>query len=346
MTCIFTRYGGYLIVPLLLTFAASFRCSADSGGAGSAAIFTTTDQNPFIQIHTLPWPVEPVPVMAGAWGLSWALDIANNSISDESSDGEQAIIDGETWRVSFRAGYGISEALTIEALIPVVSQQNGILDGFISGWHDLFGLTNSRREEFEDNNLSYLYTDPAGDDVDVQQPGTGIGDIRLSGALRLAGERRSDRQLILRAGLKLPTGDPDRLYGSGGTDLSLQILGTDRRTLSSWDTTLSWMAGMLWLGDGEVLEDRQRDAVAVGSLGLVKPLNERLQLKAQLDAHGSFYDSDLDVIGSSAVQLVIGGGLSIGSNRWLDFGIVENLSQAASDTTPDFVVHIAVHTLL
>lgn len=316
-----------------------------SAGAGAhePAVFVTTDQNPFIQVFHPPWPAAPVRPAPGQWAAGWTLDVTNISIDKERSSGERVVLDGETWRGSLALAYGVSPRFEAGLVIPLVSHQGGVFDGLIRRWHDAFSLSNSRRNRFRDHGLEYSYEADGVVRVSVDEPGTGIGDIRLSGTWRLAGEADDRRILMLRAGIKLPTGDASRLHGSGGTDLSLQLMSADARTLSPLGVTLAWMVGVLRLGHGEVLDDLRRDHVAVGSLGIARPVWRNLALKAQLDAHGPFYDTDVHTIGSEAIQLVVGIGIRLERGGMIDLGIVENMR---ADPTPDFGVHFAWHALI
>lgn len=312
-------------------------------GAHEPMAFVTTNQNPFIQIFHPPWPASPVRPESGRWAAGWMLDVTNTSIDREGRPGERVVLDGETWRASLALAYGISPRFEAGLVIPLVSHQSGIFDGLIRRWHDAFGLSNSRRDRFGDYALEYSYEVDGVARISVSEPRTGIGDIRLSGAWRLAGEVDDRRVLMLRAGVKLPTGDASRLHGSGGTDLSLQLLSTDAETLSPLGATLTWMIGALRLGSGDVLDDLRRDHVAVGSLGIARPVSRNLVLKAQIDAHGPFYDTDIRAIGSEAVQLVVGAGIRLKRGGMIDVGIVENLF---TDPTPDFGIHLAWHGLI
>lgn len=305
------------------------------------ATFVTTNQNPFIQVFQLPWSSDPAPPAAGGWAIGWTLDVANSSISEESGE-RRVVIDGETWRTNLAITRGLTSRLEAGVVVPLVSHQGGIFDGFIRDWHDVFGLNNSRRDQFVDGALEYRYTDAGDTQVEVVSASSGVGDLRLTAAWRLDAGASDDLRLMLRAGVKLPTGSASRLHGSGGTDLSLQLLSTDRRTLAFTGTTLSWMVGVLRLGRGDLLDDLRRDHVAIGSLGIAQPVWRNLLLKAQLDAHGPFYDSDIEILGTRALQFVIGGAILL-PRGVIDIGLIENV---VTDPTPDFGIHFAWHTLL
>jgi len=323
-------HGTALYIAAALAFLHAEASPADDG------LFVTTDQNPFIHIYSLPSPALHTAPGHGRWAWRMELDVTNGAIRDDLPSGASVTLDGETYRSTFSLYHGLSERVTVGLGVPFVAHSGGFLDSFVRGWHDLFGLTNSRREEFEDDVLEYSYRDGA-TLFHMSERSKGIGDVRLTLDRRL-GEPEAPRRMSLRAGLKLPTGSSGELHGSGSTDASLQLLAEDEATLSAWNTTLAWMIGGLWLGEGEVLDGLRRDVVAVGSIGVSRPVWRKLSLRLQLDGHSSFYDSDLRPLGSSSVQLAFGGSVALTHAGRIDLAMIENLF---TDTTPDLVLHFA-----
>lgn len=301
------------------------------------ALFSTTNQNPFIQIYSLPSPSMYSTPGTDRWAWSIEFDLANGAIQDELPSGERLALDGETYRTSLMLRRQVSARVVAGLNVPFVAHSGGFLDSFVRDWHDVFGLSNSRRDDFEDNSLDYSYASDAGDAFRVTERSRGLGDIRLTldHGLDTTDARR---RMGLRAGLKLPTGAGENLHGSGSTDVSLQLLATDAATLAAWNTTLAWMIGGMWLGDGEVLDGLRRDLVAVGSVGLSRQLWRNLTIRLQLDGHSSFYDTDLDALGAASLQLSFGGSIALAGAGRLDLVLVENLF---TDTTPDLVLHLA-----
>lgn len=309
--------------------------------AGGPHPFLTADQNPFIQIFSLPLPQNPQLVDAGAWDLDFALDLTSNSIG-EGAAAENIILDGETYRSTLMVTRGLSGGLEAGIAIPYVMHRRGVFDSFIENWHDTFGLSNRKRTAFERNQLVFSYEDPEGSLV-LDEPTEGLGDVRLFLGLPLGEDRVAGRDYALHVSLKLPSGDAAKLLGSGGTDLALQLSAMDTALLERWRTALFWSFGALRLGSGEVLEAIRRDYVAIGTVGTETALTDDLSLKAQLDAHTSFYDSELAALGASSVQLTVGGTIGLWGRNMLDLGLVENLF---TDTTPDLVFHLAWRTVL
>jgi hypothetical protein len=300
-------------------------------------LFATTSESPFIQIYSLPSPAgQPVPPPAG-WGWAFSLDLTSNSILEERGAGERVVLDGETYRAVLSLGYGVSRRLTARVNVPLVAHSGGFMDSPIQEWHSFLGLSNKRRTAFEANSLDYSYEVGGLQRFALRQRERGIGDVRLETDWQLRDPAGAKPSLVLRSGVKLPTGSSDRLHGSDSTDVSLQLLSTDRDTLANWNVTLAWMVGALWLGDSEVLDDLRRDVVAIGSIGISRPVWRRLTARVQLDGHSPFYDSALRPLGSSGVQLVFGGSIELARAGRIDIAVIENLF---TDTTPDVVLHL------
>lgn len=319
------------LAGLALLAAAAPACAGDQPRP-----FLSSNQHPFIQIFSVPTPPAARLAGAGAWRATLQFDLTNNSIAQEEG-AESIVLDGETYRSTLSLSYGLSDRLEAGLVIPFVMHRRGVFDNFIEDWHDVFGLSNHKRTSFPRDRLNYAYTSPdAAEQLVV--PAEGLGDIRLTLGWPIYKDAAGTRALALHAGLKLPSGDAAKLLGSGGTDLALQVSATDAGLLAGWKSTLFWSAGVLRLGHGEVLEPLRRDTVAIVSIGLGRPVLERIALKLQLDGHTSFYDTKLAVLGANTVQVIVGGEIDLRGAGTFDVGLAENLF---TDTTPDLVFHLA-----
>ena len=87
---------------------------------------------------------------------------------------------------------------------------------------------------------------------------SGIGDTTLR--LGWQAWRKGGRGLALRGTLKAPTGDPDKLTGSGGWDTSLYLEYTDSRLVPG-RLAITAAAGLVVLGDGELAPAQQENMV-------------------------------------------------------------------------------------
>lgn len=75
---------------------------------------------------------------------------------------ESFLFDGEWTRTALRASVGIADNLELGAEIPFHARSGGFMDSFIMGFHDLFGVTQARRDLFPKNQLRVETTDDTG----------------------------------------------------------------------------------------------------------------------------------------------------------------------------------------
>ncbi len=299
--------------------------------------FAVRNQNPFILVYGLP-ATAPAEVLAtGESSLQLRFDLTNNSKTSESSQ-ERVILDGETYRTALIYKQGIADGWQLGVELPLIAHGSGFMDNFIENWHDTFGLSNSDREPWPKNRLLFSYSDNGLVEAEITDGTTGVGDLQLLLARRLTplSEKSS---LSLNASLKLPTGDADRLQGSGAADLALWLSGAAPELFGDWHAGGYLQAGILLMGKGDLLPDRQRSHVLFGSVGLHWRAWPWLMLKAQIDAHGAFYDSELAQLGGSSAMLTVGGSMPVRQGAGaIDLAIGENL---ATNAVPDFMINLA-----
>jgi hypothetical protein len=299
--------------------------------------FTVRNQNPFILVYGLPGATSTDLLPMDESSLQLRLDSSNHSKTSDTPR-EQIILDGETYRTAmiYRRGLGDGWQVTVE--LPVIAHRSGIMDNFIESWHDTFGLSNGDRESWPKNRLLFNYTRDGVVEAEMTEGSTGVGDLQLQIARRLMASEEGGR-LALHASLKLPTGDAERFQGSGSTDLALWLSGAAPALFEQWRIGGYLQGGLLLLGEGNLLPDRQRSRVWFGGAGVHWRAWSWLMLKAQLDAHGSFYNSQLAQLGKRSVMLTVGGSIPLAQDAGaIDLAIGENLT---TDTVPDFTLNIA-----
>jgi hypothetical protein len=299
--------------------------------------FSTTNQNPMTAVYGLPAAAPATVLAQGKTSAELRADIAS-SFTRDTRAGESILLDGETYRFTLALRRGIGERLEVGLEIPYVMHREGFLDSFIIDWHDFFQLPQGGRDSAPRNRLAYTYERDGRTLVDLSDGSEGLGDLRLTGAWQLWRRQGEEpRALALRASLKLPTGDEDRLLGSGSTDFALWLSGAE--AFRGGSLALFGGAGALLMSDGDVLADMQRHAVAFGTVGGGwRPLS-RLAFKIQMDGHTPFFrDSDLREL-SGSVQLAIGGTLGLTDRLALDLAVIEDI---VVDSAPDVVFHLAL----
>ncbi len=296
--------------------------------------FDTTEQNPFAQIFGLP-SIGPAKVLdAGKSEWRASADLANYYAFD-SRGPEQITVDGETRRFVVAMRRGAGDGLEYGFELPYVRQSGGGLDHFIERWHDWGGFPNGGREFAPRNRLLIEYQRNGVPQVLLQDPGEGVGDVKLTAARRLASDAPD---LALRAALKLPTGDSGGLRGSGAADVALWLSAAcgDMQCRGAF----AWYAGvgLLYAGRGDVLPQQQRRLIPFGGFGLMWRVTQDFALKAELDGHDAFYrDSSLREL-NSAAQGLFGGSWRVGRAQSLEFAIGEDVKVSS---TPDVQFHLA-----
>lgn len=311
-------------------------------GAGSMAYADRGDpiyvanQNPFVQIFGLPKAESGTITPSGKLDAGFLYHVSNNAIQAKEGN-EEIIWDGETAVYNMRFRYGVSDRLELGMDVPYTDHSGGYLDSLIRNFHDLFGMSNDRQENFEKNQIHYKYGE-----IDMNERAHGFGDIRFSAAIPLMGRTtKEQRHLALRPQIKLPTGDADHLLGSGGTDVSVGLTYSDFEILRKLNMVLTSHAGVLYMGNTKVLRDKQLHFAGYGGASLGWLATKHLEFKLQMDLHSALYDSELKQLGSS-LQLLAGGTAHLPGNVLLDLGISEQL---ITDATPDVGFYLFVRRL-
>lgn len=304
--------------------------------------FYSRNQNPFIQVFGLPAAESAALTEKNQIDGRVVLDLANN-FSLGVTDNERIILDGESNRITCAFRYGLTESVELGFDIPYISHERGTLDNFISDWHDFFGLPDGDRDNRNPKLLEYEY-EKNGDVLHrTDSASHGLGDIFVSSAFLLYGNKAQSRNISLRLSLKLPTGSSEDLHGSGGTDFSWRLAADDALSLSSWKITYWGSAGLLFLGKGDVLEEIRNDLVGFGSMGAGWKIFDWAHLKLQLDGHTAVFDSALEELGDGAVQLNMGTTIHFDHDLSLDLNVIEDIMVNSS---PDVVFHVAIRKKL
>ncbi len=290
--------------------------------------FPIRNHNPFLQLFGLPAFRTQDLVEPDRFDFNVSYDMANDA-DDADRLTERLVIDAESQVLSLSLRRRVGERFEFGVDVPYVRHSEGFLDSVIYNFHNLVGLPNSNRDGPDDQYR--LFFEKEGTLLfDTSTPTSGLGDIQLSAAMKLG-------KATLRAGIKAPTGDPDKLTGSGATDLSLGIYGGSVTRFFDRDLGYSGFVGVLALGDGEVMAELQRSAVPYGGASLRWQATKRLALATQLYVQGPYFDINLDELGGTTFQLAFGADIRL-QRTLLRFAIVEDIAAGAA---PDFALHLS-----
>jgi hypothetical protein len=190
------------------------------------------------------------------------------------------------------------------------------------------------------NELEFHYAGAGVEPYTLDSGVAGLGDIRLHAAVPIpVALLDEDDALSVRAGVKLPTGDPDELLGSGAVDTYVAVYYSGAGVFGLDRLGLSAHVGVLQTGDSDLFAEIQENTVPFGGFAANWRFTERLHAKAAMYAQGDYVESGLNELGSS-LQLIVGGDYRFASNGMsLSFGVVEELF---SDATVDFAIQISL----
>ncbi len=302
--------------------------------------FYTVNQSPLVQIYGLPAADNAILLPKGKIRSMLSVDIANNFGVDQNPR-EQITLDGESYRVLLGFRYGVAKGIEAGIDIPYLDYNGGFLDYIVQGFHSTFGITEGGRDNAQKSRLLFQYARNGVDQFKITHANSGVGDIRLLGGIQLYDdEKPNPRALALRGSLKLPSGYSPELQGSGSTDFALWLTGSDDYRLGSGHFTLFGAVGGLAMSRGDVLPAQQRNLVAFGTAGFGWSPGRDLAVKAQANAHTSFYkDSNLIELNSGSVQVMIGTTVALPAKILMDFAIIDDLVLISS--SPDIVYQFA-----
>lgn len=299
--------------------------------------------NPFLQVFGLPQYQAGATAAAGEWTYSISLDVANHADASGKPE-ESVVLDGESYLLTLSLRHGLSDRVQVGVDLPFIAYSGGFLDAPIENWHDLWGLSNTKRSGPR-NQLHFLYDNSDSAFFEVDSATQGIGDLRLSTTMRFGGrDKDASRAVGLRAGIKFPTGDASRLHGSGAIDYSMNLYAADSETFAEHRISTSAFIGLLILGKGDVLPNLQRKSVGFGGIAASWQATTRFGITAQLNVQSPYYDSGLHELGGSSTQLAVGGHYHLpGQGLTLKFAVVEDIF---GNATADFALHFSVQGFL
>ena len=305
--------------------------------------FSITNTSPIILVHGLPNSRNPEIADKDDVASGLVYEITSHFNHADSAE-ESLFFDGETTRVVLSLKTGLTNDADIEIQIPYISNDGGFLDAFIIDWHNFFGLPQNGRDQVPNNQLEYFYEKNGVTKLNFQEPAAGVGDTQIIFGMRINKNwLPKQNNLAFKTAIKIPTGDSNKLTGSGAYAISGWFTG-DMHTRWFSAKGLSYInLGAMVLPDGEVLADQQNSWVWFGGIGSGARISERIVLQLQLDTHSPFYhSSDFVELNSYVLQLTIGGNLKFSKNWNLDIGVVEDLIVHAS---PDVIFHFRLNGL-
>lgn len=300
------------------------------GAAQYVEPFRTRNLSPLVSIFGLPsWDAFQT---ERSFGLT--SELANHYRLSQR-DGDVLILDGETWRNNFFFSQNVGEDWAFNVELAHYGQTGGVLDDVVDAWHSAFGMPDGGRNNRAEEVLLYQLADPGGVFYTLDRRARGWGDLQLGVAYKL-GVRRD---FVVEATVKLATGDEDLLAGSGATDWAISLFRPSGRMLGSRNAGYFWGAGVVRLGQPDRIAFDAESYGYFGVLGGSLKVLPRFGIKGHFDVHTGLYDSALEEIGQTSVQVTLGGWWDVSQRAVLEFAVNEDLHVS---TAPDVVIHASL----
>jgi len=305
-------------------------------GQSAADALTDHDNGPLTGLFGLPDSTEGgVLVGRGLTDCGSSLIVASHNVSD-SRGAEQLRVDGETSRLAFTFGYGLTDNIDFGIEVPYLWHQSGSLDSLIDTWHDVFGFPGGSRRSREQDQLEFFYADSPSAPIRLTENTDGIGDIRLLAGWKLS--KTENRSAALRFGIKLPTGDSDKFLGSGGADLSVGLAVDASALWGNQKLDGFYRANVTYLGTPELLETRYKELVGQLSFGLSYGIHRSVDLGLQSLVRSAVYDSTIESLGDTSMSLAFGATFRVSDHHHLVLSVREDVNPG---TAPDVSFQIA-----
>jgi len=320
----------YIIAPVLALCLGVPTAPAQDDGAVFPRPLPVNSQSPVVGIFGIPRAQGADLLGPGRMQWDATVDLTSHFEGGEIGD-ESIFFDGETARVAIQGRYGINEDWNVGVELPWVHHGPGFLDHFIIEWHDFWGFPQRGRDQVAEDEFTYRYDRGGETRLHIDSATGGPGDMIVSAQRNLW--RGPASAGVLHTQLKLPTGEADKLTGSGAADAAAG-LELSRRWHRDWHSMLR--VGAVYLGEGEVLPELQRNWAAYGGLDLTWRPIRALTFRVQYDAHTAPYeDSALNELRRWSGLLTTGGTWHISRRVALDLAVVENVpnSRVVSDVT-------------
>ncbi len=212
------------------------------------------------------------------------LDLINNLLIPAPT-GASVVIDNEYQRFTLTWHRGLGHQTELQIQTGLLWRNGGILDGIITFYHHLTGLPADAiddplgRDHWPQYRSKLQVVDPAGRVIVNQGNGFGLQETMVT--LKHSLIRSSNRSaMALRLAVKLPTGNPRLLLGSGNVDEGLSI---DARYAEGRDITLFANIGGALLGHASNLPGAASH-VQQGMVAIEYHPNSRDRYVLQVDA--------------------------------------------------------------
>lgn len=299
--------------------------------SGAPVPFYVGDMSPLTLSYGAPRSAMPAYLDAGQWQSHVSLDIAN-STHIEKNDQENLLLDAETTYLMLALEYGLSYDWDMRFELPFVHHGKGFLDDAIDNYHQRFGFPEGARPRVDNDQINIQYQNAGKQLININSAVSGVSDVGLSFVRSV--QSNYEDSLSYGIKFKLPTGDENKLMGSGTFDTAIWISGAN---VISERVRHYMSLGAVYTGDKKgLLASVRNSEYGFLNYGIGFKVSPSVELKAQVDAHSDIYKTKTKILGHS-VALSLGGTVALSPTADLDLALTEDIDV---ESAPDVSFHI------
>lgn len=302
-------------------------------GQVGLGIFETPSQSPLQLPRVGIRPRIPSTLRKGQWQLGWRETLVN-MWAQEDSDPEFRLDYGSLYS-ALVVGYGVSDSMQIELEYHNQARFDSILDPVTEAFHDLFGLDDSGRDDFDDHDNAIEFPDLG---IDIDESGSIRDNLVLTFQHTFHEGQGSWPTLSWYASYRENLYTNSQAAGEESNSFAVGIGGAKRfneRNYGYFSLGYVFHEDDDFEGINVELEDKQ--------LSILLAYECRYRPDAAFVAQYLYTGesaSDLDPFDKASNEFVFGWKKQLNRQTLLEVGLIENA--IVEDNSPDFGIHFGL----
>ncbi len=247
----------------------------------------------------------------------------HSTLTNRWNIAERYLLDVEVFQTNVALFTGIDDDAELGIEIPIMRRSGGHLDGFIQRFHDKFGLSQSGRTYFPEDNLNVTYINDFGERVTVMDNndvGIVIGDISIIWNQVFHQGAGWLKSVMFTGLIRVPTSTDRSFYGSGGIDGAVSFSSAQRLTPFYLYTTIGYGR----YGSGRLMDIALKPYQWTFFAALEYPVTRRFSIILQ-EMTNTGVAADFDDFSDPTYELVLGFKHAISDRLLLEYGVTENI---------------------
>ncbi len=291
-------------------------------------------QSPFQALRLSLLPRTPSTLARGQWEVGGS----GTWVNVWGEENGEYLLDYEMLQTAVTMAHGLTDTVQIEAALVSRSRFGGEMDGFVQGFHNVFGIDQGGRDEVPKGDFSFRI-EPGADHpgVSLDSGDRGVFSTSLQVSLQhtvTCGTRHLPAFSYAVTVRSAPWNSPD-LEGSQGLDLGFSVALARRFGRFYLYETL----GYAWFGGEEFRQIALEKTQWTSLTALEWRFAPRMSAVAQyLLTTGAA--SDLGAFSDPSNEITFGWKWEVAQNTLLEAGLIENV--ITFDNSPDFGFHAGI----